>query len=292
MQASLLYQYEATLGEGPLWDPRRNLLYWVDILGSTLHQYDPQQNTNEIFTLDGHIGCVGLTENPDELILAMQTRFVRFDVTTQTLTTLQTLPDKADMPMRFNDGAVTPAGTFWAGTLAYDFTHQAGTLYAIDAQNTVSERIHNLTISNGIAWSPDERTVYHVDSIPGTVTAYDYDAASDSIHNPRIIVDVPDGMGAPDGMAADVEGNLWIAHHGYSKVVCWSAQTGEPLREIDVPATQVTSCVFGGSDLRTLYISSARENLSEEQLTKTPLAGSVFSVEMPVAGLPPYYFSS
>lgn len=288
MQANLLLDAKAELGEGPLWDEREGVLYWVDILGATLNRYDPKTNTNQSFDVGQHVGTVVLDESGG-ILLAVKDGFARFDPVTETLAILAT-PEAQIEGNRFNDGKADPAGRFWAGTMAYDGTPHAGSLYCLDTDGTVRKQESDVTISNGIVWTPDHKTMYYIDSPSHVVTAFDYDKATGTISNGRIVIKVPEHMGLPDGMAIDTKGHLWIAHWGYGAVICWNPTTGEKMHEIKVPASHTTACAFGGDDFRTLYITTARTELSDEQLEKEPLAGGLFVIELDVEGLPTYRY--
>lgn len=288
--AELVLDAKAELGEGPLWDERNQQLYWVDILGSQLHRYTPATQTDEIFSVGQHVGTVVLRESGGVMV-AVRDGFARFDLDTETLDIVAN-PEKDIEGNRFNDGKADPAGRFWAGTMAYEQSLYAGSLYCLDVDGTVSKKERDVTISNGIVWTADHKTMYYIDTTPRVITAFDYDKATGNITNGRIVIKVPDNMGSPDGMAIDSEGQLWVAHWGYSAVVCWCPKTGEKISEISVPASQVTACAFGGDDFKTLYITTANHNLSEEQLRQQPLAGGLFVAKTDVAGLPTYRYGA
>ncbi len=288
MQADLLLDAQAQLGEGALWDEREGVLYWVDILGSQLHRYTPQTGTNETFAIRQHVSSVVLDE-VGNIFVTVKDGFAQFDPQAKTLHLIAS-PEPPLVNARFNDGKADPAGRYWAGTMAYDFTPHAAVLYCLDTDGTISIKERDVTISNGIVWTPDHQTMYYVDSSPRVIYAFDYDKASGAITNGKIVVKVPESMGAPDGMAIDSEGQLWVAHWGYGAVVCWCPKTGEVIDEISVPASQVTSCAFGGDDLKTLYITSARDGLSDEALLSQPHAGGLFVAQTDVVGLPTYRY--
>lgn len=288
MQADLLLNIQSKLGEGPLWDERENILYWVDILGCALHRYNPATGNNDTFDVGQHVGTV-ILDDDGEILLAVQDGFARFDPSTETLTMLADI-EAEDDNIRFNDGKADPAGRFWAGTLAYDGTPHAGTLYCLDTDGIVSIKERDVTISNGIVWSTDHKTMYYVDSPTGVIYAYDYDKDTGDISNQNIVIKVPPSMGTPDGMAIDSQNQLWVAHWGYGAVVCWCPTTGEPMQEITVPATQVTACAFGGDDLKTLYITTARTGLSDDNLREQPFAGGLFVAQTTIEGTLTYRY--
>lgn len=286
--ANLVLDAKAELGEGALWDERTQQLYWVDILGSKLHRYTPATDTDEVFEVGQHIGTVVVREGGGVMV-AVKDGFARFDLETETLDIIAN-PEKDIEGNRFNDGKADPAGRFWAGTMSYEQKSYAGSLYCLDTDGTVSKKESDVTISNGIVWTQDQQTMYFIDTTPKVITAFDYDKATGNISNGRIVVKVPENMGGPDGMAIDSKGQLWVAHWGYSAVVCWDPKTGEKISEIAVPASQVTACAFGGEDFKTLYITTANHGLSDEQLREEPLAGGLFAAQMEVAGLASYRY--
>lgn len=288
MEASLILDTKSQLGEGPLWDEREGVLYRVDILGEKLHRYHPATGIDEVFDVGKHVGTVVLDESGG-VLLAVQDGFARFNLLTETLEMIATPQQYVDSN-RFNDGKASPDGSFWAGTMAYDATPHAGKLYRLDPAGNVHLEESDVTISNGITWTEDHKTMYYIDSPARIVTAFDYDKTSGNISNGKIVIKVPDNMGVPDGMAIDSKGQLWIAHWGEGAVVCWCPKTGEKMQEIKVPASQTTACAFGGGDMKTLYITTARVGLSDEQLENEPHAGGLFTVETDVTGVPSYRY--
>jgi sugar lactone lactonase YvrE len=280
-----LLQSNATLGEGPLWDERTQRLYWVDILGHALHRSDPLRQTNEIFSIGEAVGTVVLGES-GQIYLAVQDGFAHFDLQSGALTPLAS--PEADRPgNRFNDGKCDPGGRFWAGTMGFESQPRAGALYRLDPDHSVHRMLDDVTVSNGIAWSADHKTMYYVDSAPRSVSAFDYDLASGTISNRRPIAEVTADMGSPDGMALDVDGKLWIAHYGGSCVRRWDPETGQVLAEIPVPTLKVTACAFGGADMKTLFITTASNN----QPKTDHHAGNLFMARPGVRGQATYRFA-
>lgn len=288
MESKLLLDAKAELAEGPLWDEREQVLYWVDILGGKLHRYNPATEIDEVFNVGQDVGTVVLDETGN-VLLAVKDGFARFDLETETLDIIAN-PESEIENNRFNDGKVGPGGRFWAGTMAYDMTAHAGSLYCLDTDGIVTTKEKDVTISNGIVWTADHKTMYYVDSPPRVIYAFDYDKASGSISNGRIVIKVPEDMGAPDGMAIDTKGQLWVAHWGYGAVVCWCPKTGEVMDEIKVPAKQTTACAFGGEDFKTLYITTANTDDSTGEAAGEPYAGGLFVARTDVAGLPSYRY--
>jgi sugar lactone lactonase YvrE len=169
-------------------------------------------------------------------------------------------------------------------------TDPMGSLYAFDGK-AVTKLLDKVTISNGMAWRPDYKTFYYIDTPTREVRAFDYDLDHGVIANPRVVIYVPQELGWPDGMTSDMKGNLWIAMWGGFKVTRWNPNNGDLLEQIPVPAVNVSSCVFGGRDMNELYITSARKGLDESTLKQYPLTGGVFRLETHIEGMPTFEFA-
>ncbi len=288
-EVKVLVDIRALVGEGALWDEKAQVLYWVDILSNALYIYDPATGENRHYDVGQHVGTVVLRESGG-VMLSLANGFASYDLESGKLTILS--DPEAHLPNnRFNDGKCDPGGRFWAGTMAYTNQSTQGSLYRMDADHSVHKMLGDIGISNGIVWSHDKRTMYYIDSSAGTVRAYDYDNASGDIRNERVIISVPKEMGLPDGMAIDAAGMLWVAHFGGSCVRCWDPHIGKVSDEIVLPASQITSCAFGGEKLDTLYITSAAVGLDAAALAQQPLAGSLFAVQPGVKGALTYRFA-
>ena len=175
--------------------------------------------------------------------------------------------------------------------MAYSNQTTQGSLYRLDTDLSVHKMLGNIAISNGIVWSHDQKIMYYIDSLANTVRAFDYEIITGDITNERVVVQVHENMGVPDGMAIDSNGMLWIAHFGGSCVRCWDSSTGRILDQIELPTTQITACAFGGEDLSTLYITSAALGLTPSTEEATRLAGSLFSAKPGVKGTPTFAYN-
>ena len=198
---------------------------------------------------------------------------------------LRLLPFRAPIPddggkLRCNDGKCDPAGRLWVGTMGFGAPKEAGTLYCVLPDGEVVPKLRKVTISN----------MYYNDTPTGRIARYRYDAASGEISFDGIAVVLPEGSGSPDGMTIDGNDNLWVAQWGGSGVYCYNPRTGELLAKVEVPAPHVASCAFGGEKLDTLYITTARAGLTDEQLKQYPLSGSLFSCRPGVQGVPANVF--
>ncbi|MDQ3577370.1 MAG: SMP-30/gluconolactonase/LRE family protein [Actinomycetota bacterium] len=281
--AEVVLDAHAEVGEGPTWDVEGQRLWWVDIPRGAVHAFDPATGTDDVITVDQPVGAVVLRRSGG-LLLAVRDGFAALEEGRLRLLAAVEI----DRPEnRMNDGKVDPAGRFWAGTMALDMAPGAGALYRLVTDQQVDTVLTGLTISNGMDWSPDGHTMYFIDSGPGRVTSYSYDRDSGEISEPRTLIEIAPEDGLPDGMTVDSAGGLWVAIWDGAAVRHYSTD-GTFLDEIRVPARQVTSCAFGGPELRDLYITSAAEDLSPEQLVEQPHAGALFRVTPGVVGRDPH----
>jgi len=278
----LLFDARAELGEGPFWDARTQTLHWLDILNKRVYA-----GADLLAQLDEFVGCAAFRRDGG-LILALKSSIVNLQPDSVKPAILATLNEPTNN--RFNDGKCDPAGRFLAGSMDLNETDPTGALYSFDGK-TVTKLLSGITISNGLTWSPDHKTFYYTDTPTRQVTAFDYDLSTGQIANPRPAVRVPDGLGWPDGMTSDTDGNLWIAMWGGAQVTKWDPRTGRLLEQIPMPVLQPSSCIFGGADLNELYVTSARKGLSQEKLQEYPLSGGVFKITTDVTGMPTFQFA-
>jgi sugar lactone lactonase YvrE len=206
------------------------------------------------------------------------------DLTTGKASTIAS-PEAGKPGNRFNDGKCDRRGRFWVGTLAIDATPGHGSLYRLDPDGRCQTMDTGFHISNGLGWSPDDRRFYFTDTGPKRIYVYDFDAESGAIENRRVFAQLPDNVGSPDGLAVDADGFVWSAHWDGWCVTRYDPE-GKVDRVINLPVPRPTSCSFGGPDLSTLYITSARIRLSAQQLAEAPMSGSVFALQAGVRGLP------
>lgn len=287
-KVELVLDTQSSLGEGAIWNYRTAELIWVDINSQILNIYNPYLNFNRELLTGQMIGTVVPAESGN-LIVALEKGFYQLDPSTGSKAYIAN-PEAGILGNRFNDGKCDPAGRFWAGTMNKRGKTGAGALYRLDPDSTVHKMIDKVSVSNGICWSPDNKTMYYIDTPTRKVVAWDYENATGNIGNPKTVIEVPAEMGYPDGMTIDEQGNLWIALWNGSAVGCWDPVTGDLLRKIKVPALNVTSCAFGDNDLGTLYITTAREGTGEKDLEKYPHAGGVFKVRPGVKGVEAFLF--
>jgi sugar lactone lactonase YvrE len=288
LDATLVLDAKTMLGEGSIWQPKENKLYWIDIEGKTLHIYDPRSKEDKVFPVGARIGTVVPAGNGSAL-LALQNGIYQIDTKTGKLTFLTNpLPDTVNL--RFNDGKCDPSGRFWVGTLALDSRRRGAVLYRFDRDKNIHLMLDSVSISNGIVWTADKKTMYYNDTPTLTIQAFDYDDKTGAISNRRVVVKIPKGVGAPDGMTIDSENNLWVALWGGGMVGKFNPLTGELMQKVKVPAPNVSSCAFGGKNLETLYITTARAWVKEDKLKEFPLSGGLFSVKPGVHGVPAEFY--
>lgn len=278
----------AFLGEGPHWDAARGELVWVDILAPALIVSDVESGQSTVTPLEDIVG-VAVPRTRGGTLLAMKNGIKVLDPETGALTLFA--DPEADRPgNRLNDGKCDAMGRFWVGSLALNATPDCGALWRIDPDGRATRMADGIHVSNGLGWSPDNRTFYFTDTGRRTIFAYDFDLESGAIANRRRFAIVDEASGTPDGLTVDSEGFVWSAHWDGWCVTRYDP-SGAVERVIHLPVPRPTSVMFGGPDLTTLYVTSARIRLSAEQLRNAPLSGSVLAVATNIRGLPEHRFA-
>ena len=287
-QVTTLLDIHAQLGEGAIWNPRTQTLWWIDIVGMKLNIFDPSTQKNTVFELPKQIGTVVPTNDGNALI-ALEDGIYKYMFESQKLVKVAS-PEPTKTTNRFNDGKCDPAGRFWVGSMSMKNSKQSGALYCIDGDFSSTLKIDSVTTSNGIVWSIDKTRMYYIDTPTKRVMEYAYNTATGEISSPRVAIEIPDTMGYPDGSTIDAEGMLWVALWKGHKVSRWNPVTGELLQVIDIPALNVTSCAFGGKNLDTLFITTASIGMKEIEKEMYPQAGNLFQVVPGVKGIPANFF--
>lgn len=271
----------AELGEGPLWDSVRSVLWWVDILERNIYCYDPVSHFDRIWHTGRMVSAMA-TRADGSLLISWQDGVGSFDPETGVIDLLVAV-EEAIPTNRFNDGKVDPAGRFWGGTMDLDGASEAGALYRIGTDLRCTPIVDGVSISNGLGWSLDGRLMYYVDTPTRRIDVFDFDPANGTAENRRSFARIPESEGRPDGITVDSEGHVWVALFGG-----WSVHRYDPDGRhsggVDLPVSNVTSCAFGGDGLADLFITTARSGLDENELKDQPLAGAVFRARPGVMG--------
>ncbi len=284
MEAKVFLDAKAMLGEGPLWDDRRNVLFFVDIEGKKLHKVTPE-GEDVAYEMPSRVGTVGLTKG-SRLVVALENGLHLFDPDTQELEFF-CQPETDRTGNRGNDGKPDPAGNMWIGTMPME-KGKVGALYCVRPDKSSVNVMDGLGCANGMGWSPDHKTMYFIDTPSKAVWAFDYDDKTGAVSNQRVVVNyagAPMEEGGPDGMTVDAEGKLWVAQWGGSQVSRYDNITGEKLMKLDVGAPCTTCPTFGGENLDKIFVTTA--GFGRE---KFPLAGSVFVAEVGVKGMKAHRF--
>jgi sugar lactone lactonase YvrE len=283
----LILDARAELGEGPLWDDWRERLLFVDIMRGHVHEFDPVTKRDRVLEVAEPVGAVALTMKGDWLI-ATKTGFWRLDPESGRKSMVAAVED--DQPdTRMNDGSVDRRGRFWAGTMGIG-VRERGSLYRLDPDGTVTRMLTNVSTSNGIDWSPDDRLMYYVDTPTRRIDCFDFDDASGTIANRRPFVTFPAGPGRPDGLVVDGDGHVWVALWAGGAVQRY-APDGRLEHDIRFPVTLTTKCAFGGPDRRDVYVTSAWIDLTAEERARQSIAGGVFRLRPGPAGQPSRRFA-
>ena len=279
-QATIALNARANLGECPRWDEQTQLLYWIDINNKQLHRFNPATGQDDFLTFEQEIGCFALRQQGG-FVLAMRHGFYLLNGWNTDLHFI-TDPESHLEKNRFNDGRVDAQGRLWAGSVYPPKDYNGASIYSLSPDGTATRQVSDPLTANGIAFSPDNRTLYYADTPSHAIMACDFDLAQGAISNPRVFHQFPMGQGRPDGGCVDCEGFYWTALYEGGRVVRLNP-AGEIVQEIPVPARCPTMPAFGDADLKTLYITSVGSR-PEAELADFPHSGAIFKVRVDVAG--------
>ena len=279
---------QASLGECPVWSAAEQALYWVDINAPSLNRFDPATGRNVAMPMPEAIGCFALRRSGG-FVVALRGGLWLADAEGRLDRKVADAP-YAPAHHRFNDGRCDPQGRFFAGSMNEKRDANTASLVRLDPDFRVTRVLADVMISNGLAWSPDGRTMYHADTPTHAIRAFDYDAVSGMPSHPRVFAQWTGETDRPDGAAVDSAGNYWSAFYRGGKVVKVSPQGGI-LAEYATPAMCPTMCAFGGADLRTLYVTSARQLRDADELARLPQSGGIFALAVDIPGLPEPQFA-
>jgi len=269
------------LGECPVWDGESQALYWVDSRAPALHRMTGTKFDS--WSMPETIGSFGLCRQ-GKMILALQSGIYAFDPTTAEMKVLA--QPEADRPTnRFNDGRCDRRGRFWAGTMSDVSREPLGSLYRLHPDGKCIRIFGGIIVPNSISWSPDNQVMYFADTYQQCIWAFDFELETGELSQRRVFRDTHGHPGKPDGSGIDTEGCLWNCEYGGWRIVRYDP-SGKIDRIVPLPVANPTCCAFGAGDLRTLFVTSATQRLTPEQMAEQPLAGSVFAIQMDVGGLP------
>lgn len=279
MQIEMVANHRAFHGEGPVWDPHASKLRWVDMLAGDVLTTDPSTGGTQRL----HVGEVAAAVRPRReggLVVAIERGFALVEPAEESVDPLDEV--WSDKLIRMNDGGCDPQGRFYCGSMALDESPGGGALHRLNPDRSVSTVLTDVTVSNGLAWSPDGSIVYYVDTACQRIDQFDFDAAAGTLHERRPLVNVPLEVGRPDGLTVDADGGIWLALWGGGALHRYTSE-GILDAKISIPVTNVTACSFGGEDLKDLYVTTS-------QLQAPPgekaTAGALYRVQPGVGGAP------
>jgi sugar lactone lactonase YvrE len=287
-EITCLVEAKDVLGEGPIWNPRESALYWVDNLRPCVWRYDPITEKVDNWTMPEPIGSLVFREKGG-MVAAMQTGFHFLDLVTGRLERI--VDPEPDLPQnRMNDGKCDRRGRYWCGSMNPGFANATASLYRLDPDLSCHRMDTNIIVSNGMAWSPDDRTMYFADTRAETVYSYDFDVDTGAIRNRRTFISTKDMPGRVDGATVDAEGFYWCA-----LIHDWTIGRFDPHGRLDrairMPVRHPTMCTFGGEKLDVLYVTSTTKFLEPGEAEQQPLAGALFAIhDVGVRGLPEPFF--
>lgn len=246
------------LGESPVWDERKERLYWVDIIGKKLNYYQMKDKQYKTIEFNDLVGNVTLCENGD-LLIALGHRIVKYSGDGDFIAEL----DQFELPnhrFRFNDGKCDRNGRLNIGTMGLDEQEKESHLYSMSNTGNLTARIEKVTISNGLCWNFDYTLMYYIDSHTKNIVMYKYDINSGALTDPKIVIQLDESEGNPDGMTIDMDGNLFVAHWGGAKISVWESENYTRIQEYQIPVKNVTCCTFGGKSMNELFVTTAKSD--------------------------------
>ena len=275
------------VGECPVWSVTEQALYWVDIEGRQIHRFDWASKTQQSWTAPERVGCIALVEGGGKVVAAMESAIFEVELLQSPEVKLRMLApvEHPMVNMRFNDGRCDRMGRFWVSTMCMDMSlaAQVGSIYCLDETGLSASKVDGLITPNGMAFSPDDKTMYLSDSHPTVqkIWAFDVDLQTATLSQERDFVDMLPLPGRPDGAAVDVEGNYWICANDAGQIHCFHP-TGQLLSSIQVPVSKPSMCAFGGPDLNVLFVASIQPAAAVGK--ESCLSGAVFSIKLDVKG--------
>jgi len=287
-EIKVLDNTKSIAGETPVWDSSSSKLYWIDFLGGKISSIDYADGQVKSLDVNSKIGTVVLRQNSG-LLAALGTGFNFID---NDLSKMEIIshPEPEKINNRFNDGKCDCKGRLWISTVSQDFENGCATMeplgsfYCLDTDLSTRTVIDKVIQVNGIAWSPDNKKMYLVDTCAFEILKFDFDEEKGEIRNREVAVKIPQEFSFPDGMCRDLDGNLWVAHWGGYKLSRWNPSSGKLIETIPVPVPNVTCCSFGGPEMDELFITTASFGMTDSELEKYPDAGKIFICKTQVKG--------
>jgi sugar lactone lactonase YvrE len=276
------------IGESPTWSESERALYWIDVKKPALYRYDLAAAQQRAWDLSSDVGAFALLDGKRGAVVALREGIYSLNFESGGLTRLAQAPFEPEL-FRFNEGACDAIGRFWVGVmfdpLAQESPRQRASLHSFTLQGGLKHEPDAAELHNGMAWSPDGKTFYLSHSYRREVFAHEFDAPSGRIGARRNFAQVPEELGIPDGACVDTDGGYWCALHGGGRLRRYSA-AGALDKEVLLPVSQPTMCVFGGDNLEEMFVTSARDKLTPEQLSREPHAGAIFRLRPGKQGIP------
>jgi sugar lactone lactonase YvrE len=277
MEIEVVLEAGATIGESPTWSAAENALYWIDVKKPALYRYEPETGNRQSWLVTSDIGAFGLVSDPPGAVVALRHGIFRLDFASGSLTQLAPAPFDPTL-FRFNEGACDAHGRFWVGVM-FDplddgLPPQEAALHSFTLAEGLRAEPDAARLHNGMAWSPDGRQFYLSHSYRQEIFAYPFDQVTGHLGKRALFANVPEASGLPDGAAVDSRGGYWCALHGGGRLRRYTA-AGAVDRDIALPVSQPTMCAFAGADLDVLYVTSATDKLTPEQMRREPLAGAL-----------------
>jgi sugar lactone lactonase YvrE len=283
-QPEVVVHTSADVGEGPVWDDRTGELLWVDMTPGFLYRFDPFGGERGVLQVGGFLGSVALRRSGG-VVLAMRDGLYSLSHGAAILCQVE----EPGPPRFLNDSICDSRGRLFVASVTDDELPDSGCVYRVDPDLSIRKVVRGMTLANGMGFSPDERSMYVVDSRRYEVALYDYDSEAGRLSNGRVFVRTPEPLGLPDGLTVDRDGGVWVAYWGGGCIRRYTPD-GAMDRSIAFPVSQVSSCGFGGANFEELYVTSARNGLDEARLVTEAFAGSLFRVRVEVPGTPAQKF--
>lgn len=282
MKVDILWRGINSLGESPMWHVAEQAFYWIDIVNPSLHRLNLTSGDYQHWEMDDYIGAV-VPREEGGVIVTVGNKILSVDISSGELTTIAAI-EPWSKDIRMNDGKCDRQGRLWIGVASTDTENPKGGLFRLDPDGKLTQMEDKITISNGLGWSPDDKTFYYTDGLKYRIYQYDFDIDSGSITNRRVFLQLDKSAIEPDGLTVDSEGYIWEAQWNSWKIFRY-APDGTLSDEITMPVKRPTSCIFGGPNLDVLYVTSCSRAIGESERLSPP-AGNVFAIEVGVKGLP------